>query len=40
VLRLGIKGENGYGGFAVETGAEVRSDITVFDLTLTAHMRF
>jgi uncharacterized protein with beta-barrel porin domain len=37
---LALKGENGYGGFAVEGGAETRSGLTVYDLRLTAHMQF
>ncbi|THD80545.1 MAG: autotransporter outer membrane beta-barrel domain-containing protein [Phenylobacterium sp.] len=37
---LAFKGENGYGGFAVEGGAETRDGLTVYDLRLTAHLQF
>lgn len=37
---VGFKGENGYGGFAVQGGAETRNGLTVYDLRLTAHLQF
>lgn len=38
--RLAFKGENGYGGFAVEGGGEMRDGLAVYDLRLTAHLQF
>lgn len=40
VVRLGLKGENGFGGFAVEAGAERRDDLTIYDLRVAAHFQF
>jgi hypothetical protein len=37
---IAFKGENGYGGFAVQGGAETRGGLTVYDLRLTAHLQF
>ncbi|HEX3699084.1 MAG TPA: autotransporter domain-containing protein [Phenylobacterium sp.] len=37
---IAFKGENGYGGFAVEGGAETRGGLTLYDLRLTAHLQF
>jgi hypothetical protein len=37
---IGFKGENGYGGFAVQGGAETRGGLTIYDLRLTAHLQF
>jgi hypothetical protein len=38
--RLAFKGENGYGGFSVEGGAESRDGLNIYDLRLTAHFQF
>ncbi|MDB5495095.1 MAG: autotransporter [Phenylobacterium sp.] len=38
--RLSFKGENGYGGFAVEGGGELRDGLAIYDLRLTAHLQF
>lgn len=40
LAHLAFKGENGYGGFAVEGGAETRDGLTVYDVRLTAHLQF
>ena len=40
VVHLSLKGENGSGGFAVETGAEARSGLNIYDLRLTGHIQF
>ena len=37
---LSLKGENGSGGFSVETGAETRSGLNIYDLRLTGHVQF
>jgi uncharacterized protein with beta-barrel porin domain len=37
---LAFKGENGYGGFAIQGGAETRDGLTVYDVRLTAHLQF
>lgn len=37
---LSFKGENGYGGFAVEGGGEMRDGLAIYDLRLTAHLQF
>jgi len=37
---LSLKGENGSGGFAVETGAEARDGLNIYDLRLTGHIQF
>jgi hypothetical protein len=37
---LALKGENGAGGFALETGAEMRDDLAIYDLRLSAHFQF
>ena len=38
--RLSVKGENGSGGFALETGAEARDGLNIYDLRLTGHVQF
>jgi hypothetical protein len=38
--RLSYKGENGSGGFAVESGAELRDGVSIYDVRLTAHFLF
>jgi len=38
--RVALKGENGYGGFAVEGGAESRDGLNIYDVRLTAHFQF
>ena len=40
VVHLSVKGENGSGGFAVETGAEARDGLNIYDLRLTGHVQF
>jgi hypothetical protein len=40
VVHLSLKGENGSGGFAVETGAEVRSGLNIYDLRIAGHVQF
>jgi len=40
VVHLSLKGENGSGGFAVETGAEARDGLNIYDLRLTGHVQF
>ncbi|WP_372781124.1 autotransporter domain-containing protein [Phenylobacterium sp.] len=35
-----LKGENGSGGFAVETGAEARDGLAIYDLKLAGHVQF
>jgi hypothetical protein len=40
VVRFGVKGENGFGGFAVEAGAEKRDSLMIYDLRLAAHLSF
>ncbi len=37
---ISLKGENGSGGFAVETGAEARSGLAIYDLKLAGHVQF
>jgi hypothetical protein len=39
-VHLSLKGENGSGGFAVETGAEARDGLNIYDLRLTGHVQF
>jgi hypothetical protein len=39
-LHLSVRGENGSGGFAVETGAEARDGLNIYDLRLTGHVQF
>jgi hypothetical protein len=40
VAHLSLKGENGSGGFAVETGAEARDGLNIYDLRLSGHVQF
>ena len=40
VVHLSVRGENGSGGFAVETGAEARDGLNIYDLRLTGHVQF
>jgi len=40
VAHFSIRGENGSGGFSVETGAEERDGLNIFDLRLTGHIQF
>jgi hypothetical protein len=40
VAHLSLKGENGSGGFAIETGAEARDGLNIYDLRLTGHIQF
>ncbi len=40
VAHLSVKGENGSGGFAIETGAEARSGLNIYDLRVTGHLQF
>jgi hypothetical protein len=40
VVRLSLKGENGFGGVSIEGGAEVRDALTIYDLRLAAHFAF
>jgi outer membrane autotransporter protein len=40
VLRGAVKGEGEGGAFTVEGGAQMRDDIAVYDLRLSAHFRF
>ena len=35
-----LKGENGSGGFALETGAETRDGLNIYDLRLAGHVQF
>jgi hypothetical protein len=37
---LSLKGENGSGGFSVETGAENRDGLNIYDLRLAGHVQF
>jgi len=37
---ISLKGENGSGGFAMETGAEARDGLTIYDLKLAGHVQF
>ncbi|MDB5496814.1 MAG: autotransporter [Phenylobacterium sp.] len=37
---ISLKGENGSGGFAVETGAETRDGLAIYDLKLAGHVQF
>jgi hypothetical protein len=37
---IALKGENGSGGFAMETGAEARDGLTIYDLKLAGHVQF
>lgn len=37
---LSLKGENGSGGFALETGAEMRDALAIYDLRVSAHFQF
>ena len=37
---LSLKGENGSGGFAIETGAEARGGLAIYDLKLAGHVQF
>ncbi len=39
-VHLSLRGENGSGGFAVETGAEARDGLNIYDLRLTGHVQF
>ncbi|MGZ3376669.1 MAG: autotransporter domain-containing protein [Phenylobacterium sp.] len=39
-VHLSVRGENGSGGFAVETGAEARDGLNIYDLRLTGHVQF
>lgn len=38
--RFSLRGENGSGGFALETGAEARDGLNIYDLRLTGHVQF
>ena len=38
--RFSLRGENGSGGFSVETGAETRDGLNIYDLRLTGHVQF
>jgi hypothetical protein len=40
VAHLSLKGENGSGGFAIETGAEARDGLNIYDLRLAGHIQF
>ena len=40
VVHLSLKGENGSGGFAIESGAEARDGLNIYDLRLTGHVQF
>ncbi len=40
VAHFSIRGENGSGGFALETGAESRDGLNIYDLRLTGHIQF
>jgi uncharacterized protein with beta-barrel porin domain len=40
VARVAFKGENGYGGFALEGGAEARDRLTIYDVRIAAHVAF
>ncbi|HXA38110.1 MAG TPA: autotransporter outer membrane beta-barrel domain-containing protein [Phenylobacterium sp.] len=40
VAHFSLKGENGSGGFALETGAEARSGLNIYDLRLAGHIQF
>jgi hypothetical protein len=35
-----LKGENGSGGFSIETGAEARDGLAIYDLKLAGHVQF
>jgi len=37
---VSLKGENGSGGFAIETGAEARDGLAIYDLKLAGHVQF
>jgi hypothetical protein len=37
---VSLKGENGSGGFSVETGAETRDGLNIYDLRLAGHVQF
>lgn len=37
---VSLKGENGSGGFVVETGAETRDGLAIYDLKLAGHVQF
>jgi hypothetical protein len=37
---ISLKGENGSGGFAIETGAEARDGLAIYDLKLAGHVQF
>ncbi|MDB5451673.1 MAG: autotransporter, partial [Caulobacteraceae bacterium] len=37
---LSFRGENGFGGFAVQSGAEMRDGLAVYDFRLSAHLLF
>lgn len=37
---ISLKGENGSGGFSVETGAETRDGLAIYDLKLAGHVQF
>jgi hypothetical protein len=39
-VHLSVRGENGAGGFAVETGAEARDGLNIYDLRLIGHVQF
>lgn len=39
-VHLSLKGENGSGGFSLETGAETRDGLNIYDLRLTGHVQF
>lgn len=40
VAHFSLKGENGSGGFALETGAEARDGLNIYDLRLAGHIQF
>ncbi|MDE2486058.1 MAG: autotransporter domain-containing protein [Alphaproteobacteria bacterium] len=40
LAHLALKGENGYGGFVIEGGADTRDGLTVYDVRLAAHLQF
>jgi outer membrane autotransporter protein len=37
---VSLRSENGYGGFAVETGAESRDSLVIWDFRVAAHFQF
>jgi hypothetical protein len=39
-VHLSLRGENGSGGFAVETGAESRDGLNIYDLRVIGHVQF